>query len=258
MPDERTSAAQPRLAGGRQDHPDRLIFVHGSLGGAQEAFTEQKSFSAIYDVLIAVRRGYDVSAEQFGAVDLSRDADDVIEAMPSGAHLVGTSTGGVVAMIAAGRRPDLVRSLTVIEPPAFAIAADNVDVREAMQALRHHWTARPNVNDREFLQGFFDALRMTRQVPGILDAELARGIALLRTDRLWTLDVPVGALRDAAFPKLVVSGAWSPVYNAVCSRLANLIGAELQQIRGFGHAVQRSGAAFNRLLARHIRSPSVA
>src|SRR3546814_13001552 len=57
-------------------------------------------------------------------VDILRDAHDVVEVLGDGAHLVGTSMGGMVSMNAAGLRPDLVHSLTVIEPPAFALAND--------------------------------------------------------------------------------------------------------------------------------------
>jgi pimeloyl-ACP methyl ester carboxylesterase len=39
-----------------------------------------------------------------------------------GAQLVGHSYGGLIAMCAAASRPDLVKSLTIVEAPAWAVA----------------------------------------------------------------------------------------------------------------------------------------
>lgn len=235
---------------------ERLVFIHGSLGGAAEAFAEQAVLRDVYDLDVVVRRGYALEDAAIPAVDLGRDADDLIGMIAHGAHLVGTSTGGMVAMLVAGRRPDLVRSLTLIEPPAFAIAADQPEVRQAMDALKRHWTDHQNVSDREFLRGFFDALRMTRPVPDRVGPELSRAIALLKTDRLWRLDAPIGAIADAGFPKLVVAGGWSAVYDAVCDRLSSLLRADLHRLPGFGHAVQKAGTAFNSVLTRHVDAAS--
>src|SRR3546814_13841386 len=74
-------------------------------------------------------------------VDILRDAHDVVEVLGDGAHLVGTSMGGMVSMNAAGLRPDLVHSLTVIEPPAFALANDIPAVRRVSSAMEAHWAS---------------------------------------------------------------------------------------------------------------------
>lgn len=54
--------------------------------------------------------------------DYDIDAQDVVALLGDGAHLVGHSYGGVVAMLAAGRCPQTVRSLTLIEPAAYRVA----------------------------------------------------------------------------------------------------------------------------------------
>lgn len=235
---------------------EKIVFIHGSLGGAAEAFAEQAVLRDTYNIEIVVRRGYALDESAPPAVDLARDAEDLIGTIADGAHLVGTSTGGMVAMMAAGRRPDLVRSLTLIEPPAFALAADQPEVRHAIDALKQHWIAHQNVSDRQFLRGFFDALRMTRPVPEHISPELSRAIALLKKDRLWQLDAPVGAIANAGFPKLIVAGGWSAAYDNICHRLSALLRAELHSLPGFGHAVQKAGAAFNLVLTRHVNAAS--
>jgi len=53
--------------------------------------------------------------------DYEVDARDVVDLLAAGAHLVGHSYGAVVAMLAAATRPDLVRSLALIEPPPWTV-----------------------------------------------------------------------------------------------------------------------------------------
>jgi len=53
--------------------------------------------------------------------DYEVDARDVVDLLAAGAHLVGHSYGAVVAMLAAATRPDLARSLALIEPPPWTV-----------------------------------------------------------------------------------------------------------------------------------------
>jgi hypothetical protein len=103
------------------------------------------------------------------------------------------------------------------------------------------------------MAGFLAALNMTRPVPKVIPLELDRAISLLRTEHLWAIDLPVGALSDAGIPVLVVAGGWSPAYDAICHRVASLTHGQLTTITGFGHAVQKAGPAFNDVLEMHLR-----
>jgi hypothetical protein len=64
--------------------------------------------------------------------------------------------------------------------------------------------------------------------------------------------IPCDRLARAAFPKLVVSGAHSPAFEAVCDVLEERLGAERAVLPGAGHPVQRLGAPFNALLADFV------
>ena len=75
------------------------------------------------------------------------DASDLLTVLDDygGAHLVGQSYGAVVALVAAGRRPDLVRSPVVIEPPLYGIAAGSPAVRPVLAALEEIIEAAPTM-----------------------------------------------------------------------------------------------------------------
>jgi pimeloyl-ACP methyl ester carboxylesterase len=90
----------------------------------------QKSLAGGYRLLVVDRRGYG-SSPDIDRSDYDVDASDVIELLGEGAHLVGHSYGGVVAMFAAGRRPEAARSLALTEPAAFRIAVEDPKVAAA-------------------------------------------------------------------------------------------------------------------------------
>src|SRR5262249_56751670 len=51
------------------------------------------------------------------------------------AHLVGHSYGGVVSLLAAARQPSAVRSLCVIEPPAFGLVRGRPETEELIELV---------------------------------------------------------------------------------------------------------------------------
>jgi pimeloyl-ACP methyl ester carboxylesterase len=58
--------------------------------------------------------------------------------------------------------------------------------------------------------------------------------------------VPLDALAQTHFPKLVISGGHSPVFEAVCNNLAERLGgAERTIISGRGHTIPATGEAYN-------------
>ncbi|MBN8943481.1 MAG: alpha/beta hydrolase [Rhizobiales bacterium] len=235
------------------DGDDRIVLVHGSLGVGATAFSEQRALGDSFTLSVMTRRGYGDSG-RIGSVDVLRDAADVTALLGQGAHLVGTSMGGIVAMNAAGLRPDLVRSLTVIEPPAFALACDLPAVRRVSDGLKTHWASADPAELHVFVTGFVAALEMEMPLPDPLPAPVAAAAVNLVTERPWRVDVPIGAVADASFPKLVVTGGWSEAFDGICERLAGLLDVACHRLPGAGHAVQKVGAPFNDLLRRHIAS----
>jgi pimeloyl-ACP methyl ester carboxylesterase len=223
-----------------------VLLVHGSVTGARLTWREQLPLAERWELLLVDRPGFRASPPVERA-DFEREAPLVAEALGEGAHLVAHSYGGVVSLLAAARRPEAVRSLTVIEPPAFGVARGRPAVEEFVAAAEELWTEGPE-EPAAFLDRFL-RLVGSRPVPGRLSPELERGARLLRTERYpWEAGIPVEALAAAPFPKLVVSGCHHAAFDAVCDVLTERLGAERAEIADAGHGVQRTGAPFNERL----------
>jgi pimeloyl-ACP methyl ester carboxylesterase len=234
------------------DGGSRLVLVHGSMRAGLAAFSEQKALSDRYQVVVPYRRGYG-NSPPIERVEVERDAQDVLELVGHGAHLVGTSMGGIISMVAAAARPQAIYSLMLIEPPAFPLACDLPAVAEVAKALKQHW-ADADPNDLpSFVEGFLRALKYELKIPQPLPPELATSIRNLTTELPWRCDVPVGAVADSAYPKSVVCGDWSDAFMAIGSRLASLIGAETRVFPGATHAVQQKVPEFNEYLADFLK-----
>src|SRR5215207_9318626 len=97
------------------------VFVHGSFGWGEETWQAQRPLAdSSYRLLLVDRRGFGATPAD-GRPDFERDADDIAALLDEPSHLVGHSYGGVVSLLAAARRPDAIRSLAVIEPPALGL-----------------------------------------------------------------------------------------------------------------------------------------
>jgi pimeloyl-ACP methyl ester carboxylesterase len=115
-------------------------------------------------------------------VDFEVDAPLVAELLGDGAHLVGHSYGGVVSLLAAAGRPEAVWSLTVAEPPAFAVASGHLAVADLVAALRKHWDEAPR-DPEAFLRAFLELVGSAIDLPSPLPPSLQRGAEMLLVER---------------------------------------------------------------------------
>lgn len=235
------------------DSGPRVVLVHGSLSSAATAFGEQKVLADRYQLIAPYRRGYSPSPST-DRIDPDRDAVDVVELLEEGAHLVGTSMGGVVAMRAAALAPDKVKSLTVIEPPAMPNGAGRPAADALSAALRGHFQ-NSDLDDLEgFAAGFLEVLSVDMQLPSPLPAALAEAVRNLTTERPWETGAPTAKLSSAPFPKLVVTGGGTPGFEDVADALAEELDAKRVLFQGSPHAVQRIGDRFNHELLAHLNA----
>ncbi|MGZ4481306.1 MAG: alpha/beta fold hydrolase [Gaiellales bacterium] len=229
------------------------LFVHGDMFGAVETWQEQRPLGDRHRLLLVNRRGFGESPDVDGE-DFDVDAADVAELLSSRMHLVGHSYGGVVALLAAARRPSRVRSLALIEPPAFDLVRGN----DQVEAFIAEFTAlvQRHPSPGEFLPRFVrlvggDAARLPQPLPPALE-RAAR--VQMRGRRPWEAEVALLDLAAARIPMLVFSGGHSPVFDAVCDAIESVTGARRAVIPGAGHAVQRAGGPFNDRLEELWRS----
>ena len=230
------------------DHGDPAVLVHGSLGWGAETWAAQRPLAERYRLHLVDRHGFGSSPGP-DAGDFERDADAVAELLPGRAHLVGHSYGGVVSLLAAALTPDLLSTLTVIEPPAFGLAADDPAVKEIMAAFTAGYSREPAGYLEFFLPLVGAAFRAPEPLPPALEAGARAAIAERYPSEA---EIPFEVLRAAPFRKLVVSGGHHPAFDAVCDVLERELEAERAVIPGAGHSVARTGEPFNRVLVDFV------
>jgi pimeloyl-ACP methyl ester carboxylesterase len=232
------------------DSQPRLLLVHGSVVNSDLTWNAQKPLADRFEIVAPNRRGFPPGPD-VERVDFEDEAVWLEPFLLPGTHLVGHSYGGVIALLAAARHPELLRSLTVIEPPAFGAARGIPAADEFMARIEEHWTNGPR-DPGEFLRGFL-ALVGSSTPAGDFTPELLQGARTLMVERPPSEAViPFDELAGTPFPKLVVSGGHSAAFDAVCDVLEERLGAERAVLPGAGHSVQRLGEPFNALLASFV------
>jgi pimeloyl-ACP methyl ester carboxylesterase len=231
---------------------EAAVFVHGSFGWGEETWREQRPLADDYKLLLVDRRGFGASPAN-GRVDFERDAEDVADLLADGAHLVGHSYGGVVALLAAARRPDAVRSLVLIEPPAFGVARGDAAVEELIRNIGAAAAATqdPSEYRAAFLRGFGFPAQANPLEGETLDAARAS-----MTERPpWEAQIPLDDLAAAGFRVLLVQGDWCPApdsararagaaFRAVCDVLDERLQPE-RAVFPAAHNPQKLGTIFN-------------
>lgn len=228
----------------------RVVLLHGSVVNGETTWAAQRPLGERFELVVPNRRGFPPGPD-VAAVDYDDEALWLEERLAPQAHLVGHSYGGVIALLAAARRPELLRSLTVVEPPALAVARGNPIVDDYTAGSEALWQEGPR-DPESFLRRFFDVVGVAAPA-GTFTPALLQGARTLMVERYpWTAEIPLDELAATPFPKLVVSGAHNAAFDAVCDVLEQRLGAERAVLPGAGHSVQRLGDPFNALLADFV------
>jgi pimeloyl-ACP methyl ester carboxylesterase len=228
----------------------RVVLVHGSVGNGEATWAPLRPLAGRFELVVPNRGGYPPN-QPLERIDFEEQVVELEPLLEGGAHLVGHSYGGVISMLLAARRPDAVRSLTVSEPPAFGVARGNPDVERLVSELEAFITAGP-YEPAEYLRGFLAIVGSGMQLPDPLPPDLEQGARAAMAERPPTeARIPLDELAAAPFPKLVVSGAHSAAFDAVCDVLEDRLGAERAMLPGAGHSIPRA-PGYNELLAAFI------
>jgi pimeloyl-ACP methyl ester carboxylesterase len=237
-----------RLHAATMGRGDRVVLVHGSLATAQEEWVAQHDLADRgFELVLVDRCGYGDTPGAAGE-DYLADAEGVVDLLGDGAHLVGHSYGGLVALLAAARRPAAVRSLTVLEPGLPASVTDDPAWHDFVESARAIW--QDDCSDHNWVVKFLVAVGSDpAEFPPEFFAAALPLVPLLRHGRQFhEAVIPVDELRSARFPKLVVSGGHHAGFTAVCRDLALAIDGDHRVVEGAGHEIQFVGAELNDLL----------
>lgn len=235
---------------------ETAVFLHGSFTPDPTATWEkQRPLASRYRLVIASRFGYGRSpAAESGTDSLESDLEGTVKLLGTGAHLVGFSYGGFVAAMVAGRVPQLVRSLTLIEPPLYSLIQGNEAAEKLIAGLEQVYARRKEMLPGDFLIAFMGVLGY--QVADVPAEEQQSAAAARREAVPWQYPLRLDALGTAPFPKLVISGGWDPANEAICDALAQQIGAQRMVISGAKHRVQGTGEPFNQAVGNMWASAS--
>jgi pimeloyl-ACP methyl ester carboxylesterase len=230
----------------------RVVFVHGSVVGAQRTWSRQLQLAERWTLVLPNRPGF-AASPALPRGDFEAEAPLIAELLGDGAHLVGHSYGAVIALYAAALRPDAVRSLTISEPGCMRVAAGDPAVDAQIAAGEMLYEHAQDLAPLDFLRAFRGGVGSTQETPAELHGELLAGARLCMTERPpWEAEPPLARLREAPFAKLVISGGHSPVFEAICDVLAAQLDARRETIAGRGHTIPATGEPYNALLAAFL------
>lgn len=237
----------------------RMVIIHGgvqgNLGGGPATFAKQQVLSQQgWQLILPDRPGFGKSPSR-GPDDMEADAvwiadmlDDVV--------LVGHSFGGAEALLAAARRPDRVRALVLVEPalhvllPRSKVMETNQEARKAF--LEFGEAALSSRTPAEYGTTFARSLGPGTDAAAALANDSAKaaslGCALLRARmaRPESLRAAAETVARAKIPVLVISGGWSPVFDAIGELAAELTHGEHVIVPSMNHFPQLvNPGAFN-------------
>lgn len=244
----------------------RAVLVHGSMSFGALAFSEQRPLASEFELHVVDRRGFGRSPDGAAPVDFEVDAAELAELLDRPAHLLGHSYGAIVCMLAAAQRPESVRSLALVEPPAFGLVPGDPAVELMVARLNRHIRAGAGMTEEEYLRGFLGAWGFDLGPGPALNDVARRSLRRSIGERTpLDADIPLDALARAPFPVLVARGGWDAVpapardiggraFIAVCDLLVRRLGAELAVFPGAAHQPQLGGEPFNRRIAEFWRA----
>src|SRR5450830_1578327 len=204
---------------------ERVVFVQGAGSFGAAAWPKQHGMALAYDALFLRRHGFDPVAEPL-ATDFAADAAIVLASLgddgrgAAGGHVVAHSQGAIAAMMAAVERPDLVQSLTLVEPACLSLTAELPATAAHRSLMQPLFDVRHSLSDedfhREFVRRVFAAHAPIHGEAGAAAADNGREARRLRLQApAW--EAPLHIVPGV--PTLVLTGGWEPLYEEIAGYL---------------------------------------
>ena len=216
-------------------HKQRVVFVHGLGSFGAVAWPKQHGLALRYDCLFLRRHGFDPVAEPLES-DISADVAILVDALADsgGGHVVAHEQGAISAMLAAVERPDLVFSLSLVEPACLSLTAElpaTASHRALMQPL---FDVRSQLGDADYEREYFRRA-YAAEAGGAQTPEARRSARRLRLQAPpW--EAPLHIVPGV--PTLVLTGGWEPLYEEIAGYLRDT--GALHRVAAGGHRPQDS------------------
>jgi pimeloyl-ACP methyl ester carboxylesterase len=237
----------------------RIVFVHGAGPFGAAAWPRQHGMALKYDALFLRRHGFDTVAEP---VDSSFDEDTAIVLRSladdgrgaAGGHVVAHAEGAISAMMAAVQRPDLVFSLTLVEPACLSLTAELPATAAHLALMQPLFDVRHQLGDDDFQREYIRRMFAVdlHEPASMEEKRSARRLRLQAPS--W--DAPLHIVPGV--PTMVLTGGWEPLYEEIAGYLRET-GAR-HHIAAGGHRPQDSvegDRAIRSFIADVSRSSSV-
>lgn len=237
----------------------RVVMVHGSaqgsdVGGAGHFPVQQALGGSGWQVIVPDRPGHGRSPSRRTPEDAEIDGAWVADLLDAedgeGAHLVGHSFGGCVALAAAVKRPAAIRSLTLIEPGMQMLATSDSTVKRL--GLQMMIIKLFSLSAASRARRFSKLVGIPAEIGGGKSREeltrMGQGISSLRLPSKQTLQRELGEIKNAKIPLLVVTGGWSPAFEATGDQVAQAGGGQRRVIPSPHHFLQQVSEEFNQAL----------
>ncbi len=243
---------------------DSIIFVHGGFGWGDECWAEQRPLASDYRLLLVDRCGHGHSPD-IGRNSFEDQADDILAVAAQVVHLVGQSYGALVCLVAVLRSPNRVRSLTVIEPPAWSLLESDPYVQALVAKEQPIFAAANELGPERAYARFIGASDADADRLSLSDMDRKSISATLKQP--YPLEAPVSAeaLKGLDMPVLVVSGGRprdasqerrdaGMAYRRICDRLEDLLNAQRAHLPFGAHNPQMVAEPFNSTLRLFLQA----
>lgn len=217
----------------------RVVFVHGAGPFGAAAWARQHGMALKYDALFLRRHGFDAVAE---SVESSFDADTAIVLRSladdgrgaAGGHVVAHAEGAISAMMAAVQRPDLVYSLTLVEPACLSLTAELPATAAHRALMQPLFDVRHQLADDDFQREYVRRMFAVdlHQPESTEERRSARRLRLQAPSWEAPLQIVPGV------PTMVLTGGWEPLYEEIAGYLKET--GALHRIAAGGHRPQDS------------------
>ena len=219
-----------------------VVCIHGAfVADAFRPLLAERSLASRYRLIAYHRRGYAGSSGAEGTVSLAQHAQDCRRLLSylrvEPAHVVGHSFGGLIGIQLALDAPDLVHTLSLLEPALMIGESADLYRQGLVESLQRFHEADARVVVDEFLQQRWPGYRehLDRVLPGAFEQAVADAATCFSTDLPGALDSRFGEAEAARItqPVLAVLGEKSAALHPRFPETQRLLLEWLPSAEGF-------------------------